>query len=286
MAIAISQLVRARRAGCWRSWRCALTSLALAACAQAPVVPPLAVWGGIPADGLNKMPRIVADPHPIELSGFEMTPSEWAGFENHRSRTIRENAADGAKKVALNNAVGFLPLCLIPPLCPLAVAAVGVGAGAGAALGAAGAASWFIPPQHGSRLASIFNASATGTALQERVLRLSGAESASDASGYPLLVVRVRSARLDSYPGERFAISVTAEAQVFPAGGMEWEPTGHEYQLPQRSLSEWIENDDALIRQGLEKALEELAKSIVSEYRLEPLARTENGGTPLLRVAR
>jgi len=54
---------------------------------------PVSVTGHtIPAGGLPSAPRIVVDEHPIELTGFEMTPEERAQFEVQRSARIDQQA--------------------------------------------------------------------------------------------------------------------------------------------------------------------------------------------------
>lgn len=244
----------------------------IAGCAV-PVQP--LVTGDTPAEILPTGAQIVADQQSIQLYGFELTPEEWADLKEQRSAVIHGEVGPGAMGGAAGGALGgLLYLCAYPPACPFAI---GIGAVAGGTAGAtasalegAAQAPWFIPPDHGSRLAATFNALATGDSLRERVLRFAGpaAIQTANAVELPRLVVRMHSARLDPYSDASFAIALTAHAQVFPCAGEGWRLTQHTYQSPPRSLAEWTARKDKHVRRELDEGLDALAKNIVSRYEL------------------
>jgi hypothetical protein len=227
---------------------------------------PVSVTGHtIPAEGLPSVPRIVADEHPIELPGLEMTPEERTQFNEQRSARI-DSRTQGTSATGIPDP--RLLLCgvheVLLAACVVVVAVtVAVVWGIRRTVASAREPS-LIPAQDSARLAAMLKEQATGASLAERIVRLPEAPSVPAATEVapPRLVVRMKVAQPD-YSRKRTGVSIVAQAQAFPSAGPEWEPTEHRYEF---SSLAWTAKDDELARREIDEAVDALAGSIWSAY--------------------
>lgn len=247
---------------------------ALSGCAALPASNPAnaSVGGRVPADGLPQISSIVANELPISLVGFWNDPKEREEFETWRAGVIAqrveagaENSARAAAGVALFSllmcgAVG--PFCAFAlPAIPVAAAAAGTAGIAGTTL-TAGAGVDYIPitEANGQRLHALYSGTLTGVALGERTLRLvqSGPAPTDTSSGFPRLVVTMKSATVRRDERKDLHLKVVAEAQAQPAPGEQWAPTEHVVDM------EFQQHHDYTAT--VQKIIDVLAQSIVATY--------------------
>jgi hypothetical protein len=237
----------------------------------------------IPVGGLPAVPRIVVDEQPLELFGFGLTPAERKKFDEERSQRIHGRGKQQAQR-DLDNVDKQLPfMCaVLLPLCPLFLpmtygVAWTMGHAWGRVEGAVQEPS-LIPRRDGLRLAAAFKERATGASLQERTARLAGTGSrpAAGDEALPRLVIRLTAVQLN-YRGREIHITAGAQAQAFASPSTSWTPTEHVYKSHARSLDAWISDNDALVIQEIEDALDALARNIWETYSpKQPAARADH----------
>jgi hypothetical protein len=225
------------------------------------------------AGRLPAVPRIVTDETVIQLLGFGLTAGEREKFDEARAQRIDKRVNRRTLQEIASTPMGpkdQLGCALTLPVCPLALS-VGVGiAWVGertmGRLNAAIQEPRLISQASGSRLAEMFKERATGASLQERVVRHArpGDWPAADDDA-PRLVVRLTLVQLN-YAGKRVSITIAGQAQATAPDGSEWPPTKHVYEASLRPLADWIADNDALLLQEVENALEALAGNIWTTY--------------------
>jgi hypothetical protein len=214
---------------------------------------------------------IVPHARPIDLHG-EFSAAERAAFEQARAGRI----ANRPRAVAGDMHPVEIALCVVSVVgivfCPLAVAtgkaAYGAVNGIRYVKASVREPSLLIPERHADKLATMFQEQATGASLAARASGLIASRDDTDVQRR--LVVRMKSAETWYVRPDWLGIRIIAEAQAFPVAGIALAPTEHVYAWTYGPLSGWTEAGDEVVRQRLDEALNTLAASIVTTYRLSP----------------
>lgn len=232
----------------------AAMALGLAGCASGPPAPhpwiAIANVDHLPLQGMSGVPRVVAEDRPLVLANMANEAERDAKRRADTALGIAAGAAQGGVAALAALGVYCVPL---PALCA-GIAAVGA-ATVGAQVHAVA-----VSAEQADRLAAVFRAQATASALQ--LASQLAAESGAQAGELRLHVAGV--VMIPTPKGVTFRLA--AQAQAFPLGQPEWQPTVHFVTFPTRRVEDWLAADARQLRTDLQAGLSALGQSIASAY--------------------
>jgi hypothetical protein len=242
----------------------AIAVLSLSGCATRPSAKLRAsepIVYSAPEQGLPALARVVVDEQPVAYRGFTFTVAEKEEFDRRRRDQVNAEASSRGSDAprAAGEVVGRA--IAQPWILPVLVVALPIALVASSIVDY-NSASRRVPERisekKGAHLAESVAERAHSTLVGTRASMLVEAAGLRDGNAeYPYLDVQMKSATLEHYSSED-RITLVAVAQAHLGPGVQWEPTTHEHVF--------TVGKDKLERRTMDRAVEELATSIVVTY--------------------